>query len=140
MDIDERKNEIFCELKNLPIVLCHRDFWIENIFSHEGKIRLIDWDTSGWGYVGEDIASLVIDDTDASCIGEYYRRLIPAYFMGLSEHMDISQIDNLYIREMILIKFGYRILQEYMFSEAQDVKEEQVSILQKVYEMEDGKL
>lgn len=135
IDIDERREEIFNNIKRLPIVLCHRDFWIENIFVHGGKIRLIDWDTSGWGYVGEDIASLIIDGTDAERIDEYYRKLIPAYCKGLSKHMDISQVEDFHIRAMILIKFGYRILQEYMFSQSPDVKEEQVSLLQKIYEM-----
>lgn len=135
VDIDERQTEIFDNIRRLPIVLCHRDFWIENIFAQNGKIRLIDWDTAGWGYVGEDIASLIIDETDVSCIEGYYRRLIPAYREGLSEYMDLSQIEDLHIREMILLKFGYRILREYMFSLSPDVKEDRISLLQKIYEM-----
>lgn len=34
--IDDNKDEIFKKLKALPIVLCHRDFWIENIFFSGG--------------------------------------------------------------------------------------------------------
>jgi thiamine kinase-like enzyme len=137
IDIDERKEAIFNELKSLPIVLCHRDFWIENIFVSNGRIRLIDWDCTGWGYIGEDIASLIADDTEARYLDEYYRRLIPAYYRGLSECMDVLMTENHYIQEMIIIKFGYRILQKYMFSQSSDVKNEQITALQKIYEMRD---
>jgi len=138
VDLDQRQTEIFDHIKRLPIVLCHRDFWIENIFVENGRVRLIDWDTAGWGYVGEDIASMIIDETDVSCIETYYCTLIPAYRAGLSEYMDLSQIEDLCVREMILIKFGYRILREYMFSPSPDVKEDQISILQKIYDLQAG--
>lgn len=141
MLIDTQQNEetIFSDIEHLPVVLCHRDFWIENIFLSEGKIRLIDWDTTGWGFVGEDIASLIADDTDIEYLDEYYCRLIPAYYRGLSEYIDTGVIMNMYIREMIIIKFGYRMLQKYMFSQSTDVKNEQITALQKIYEMKDMK-
>lgn len=66
---------------------------------------------------------------------EYYRRFIPAYLKGISEYMDVSAIENLYIWEMIIIKFGYRILQKYMFSESPDIKNQQVKKLQKIYDI-----
>lgn len=137
IDIDDHKETIFNKLKSLPVVLCHRDFWIENIFLSDGGIRLIDWDTTGWGYLGEDIASLIFDDTDVEYLDDYYRRLIPAYRKGLSEYIDISPIENLYIWEMIIIKFGYRILQKYMFTRSPHVKSQQITALQKICEMRD---
>lgn len=135
MDIDDRKDEIFDQLKNLPVVLCHRDFWNENIFYADGKIRLIDWDTAGWGYLGEDIASLIVDGMGVERLEENYRRLIPAYLNGLSEYMDVPAIDKACILTMILIKFGYRMMQEYMFSDDSNEKSWGVNALQKLYEM-----
>lgn len=139
IDIQQRADTIFADLKRLPVVLCHRDFWIENIFLSDGKLRLIDWDCTGWGFLGEDIASLIVDETDAECLGEYCHRLIPAYHRGLYEYMDISTIEDFYIQEMIVIKFGYRILQKYMFSKSSDVKNQQITLLQGIYDMKDGK-
>ncbi len=134
IDMDDRHAQFFENIKSLPVVLCHRDFWNTNIFYAEGKIRLIDWDTSGWGYLGEDIASLIVDGTEIDRVDECYQRLFPAYLQGISEAMDISQINDFYLRDMILIKFGYRMLQDYIFSSSSDVREEQVEILQKIYE------
>ena len=134
-DTQRRAEAIFSNTGRLPIVLCHRDFWIENIFLSDESIILIDWDTAGWGYLGEDIASLIADETDAQRLPEYYRRLVPAYLSGISEYMDISEIDDFFIREMIIIKFGYRLLQQYMFSQSPDEKNQVVIALQNISEM-----
>ncbi len=88
--------------------------------------------------MGEDIASLIADDIDYEYLDEYYRRFIPAYIRGISEYIDISAIENFYIWEMIIIKFGYRFLQCYMFSQSSEVKEQQVNALQKLYELQKG--
>lgn len=136
-DIDNNKETIFNSFKRLPVVLCHRDFWVENIFLSDGKIRLIDWDCAGFGYLGEDIASLIYDETETEDLHEYFHRLIPAYIKGISEYLEIPQDFNKYIQEMILIVFGYRVVQNYMFTESPEVKEEQIKRLQKIYEMRD---
>ena len=135
MDIDDRKDELFNKFKNLPIVLCHRDFWNENIFYTDGEVRLIDWDTAGWGFLGEDIASLIVDDMDVDRFEENYDRLVPAYLNGFKEYMDIPDVDEMCIFDMILIKFGYRMMQEQMFSEVSNMDNWGMNALQKVYEI-----
>lgn len=92
IDIDESEDEIFNRIEKLPIVLCHRDFWVVNIFYSDGKTILMDWDTAGWGYLGEDMASLIADEADIEHMVENYRRCIPAYYKGFSEYVDISRI------------------------------------------------
>ena len=136
-DIDDNREALFNSLKRLPVVLCHRDFWVENIFLSEGKIRLIDWDCAGFGYLGEDIASLIYDETETKNLHEYFCRLIPAYVKGISEYLEIPRDFNKYIQEMILIIFGYRLVQSHMFTESPEAKEEQVKRLQIIYEMRD---
>ena len=136
IDLDNNAETILEKIKKLPIVFCHRDFWIENIFYSDGKIFLIDWDFCGWGYLGEDIASLIVDDIiDMEYLDEYYRRFIPAYYKGISEYMDISLINDNYIREMILIKFGCRLVSKYIFPESSDVKNQMIIALQKLFEL-----
>jgi len=138
IDIDDHRDEIFDKLRTLPVVLCHRDFWNENIFFSDGLIRLIDWDTTGWGFLGEDVASLIVDGMDVERFEENYNRLVPAYLKGLSEYMDVPAAKEMRILEMILIKFGYRMMQEYMFSESNDEKSWGVNALQKIYGMRNG--
>ncbi|MNI76067.1 Phosphotransferase enzyme family protein [compost metagenome] len=142
IDIDENADELFNRIEKLPIVLCHRDFWVANIFYSDGTIILIDWDTTGWGYLGEDLASLIADEADIEHMVEYYRRCIPAYYKSFSEHADISHITDNCVYEMILLMFGYRLVERYMnagsgtkLQENDDERMLNIHIMQKIYEM-----
>lgn len=135
IDIDNNADEIFSRIKKLPIVLCHRDFWVANIFYVDSKIVIIDWDTAGWGYMGEDIASLIADEADVCHMVEYYQKCIPAYYRGFSEYADMSHISDHCIYELILIMFGYRLVESYKFAESPDDKSMNLNVLQQIYEM-----
>lgn len=137
IDIDNNADEIFSRMEKLPIVLCHRDFWVANIFYSDSKIVLIDWDTAGWGYMGEDIASLIADEADVSHMVEYYQKCIPAYYRGLSEYADVSYISDHCIYELILVMFGYRLVEWYKFAESPEDKSMHLNTLQKIHEMRD---
>ncbi|MNC44383.1 hypothetical protein D3C75_932870 [compost metagenome] len=113
-----------------------------NIFYSDGKTILIDWDTAGWGYLGEDLASLIADEADIEHMVEYYRRCIPAYYKGFSDYADISHITDNCVYEMILLMFGYRLIEWHMnagsgnkLQETDDESKLHIHTLQKIYEM-----
>lgn len=135
IDIDEQADEIFARIEKLPLVLCHRDFWVTNLIYADGNFALIDWDTSGWGYLGEDLASLIADEPDIDHMVEHYQRCIPAYYNGFLEYADVSQIADHCVYEIILLVFGYRLVEGYLHTEADDEKAKHVHTLQKIYEM-----
>ncbi|MBD8500957.1 aminoglycoside phosphotransferase family protein [Paenibacillus arenosi] len=135
IDFDNNADEIFSRIDKLPIVLCHRDFWVANIFYSDNKIVLIDWDTAGWGYMGEDIASLITDEADVCHMIEYYHKCIPAYYKGFSEYADVSHISDHCIYERIVAMFGYRLVEWYKFAESPEDKSMHLNTLQKIYEM-----
>ncbi|WP_274654590.1 aminoglycoside phosphotransferase family protein [Paenibacillus humicola] len=135
IDIDEQADEIFTRIEKLPLVLCHRDFWVSNLIYADGNFALIDWDTSGWGYLGEDIASLIADEADIDHMVEHYRRCIPMYYKGFSEYADVSRISDHCVYEIILHLFGYRLVERYLHTEAEDEKTKHVLTLQKIHIM-----
>jgi len=135
IDLDNHADEIFSRIEKLPIVLCHRDFWVANIFYSDNRIVLIDWDTAGWGYMGEDIASLITDEADVCHMIEYYQKCIPAYYKGFSEYADVSHISDPCIYELIIAMFGYRLVEWYKFAESPEDKTTHLNTLQKIYEM-----
>ncbi|MNI20161.1 Phosphotransferase enzyme family protein [compost metagenome] len=135
IDIDNNADEIFSRIDKLPIVLCHRDFWVANLFCSDSKIVLIDWDTAGWGYMGEDIASLIADEADICHMLEYYQKCIPAYYRGFAEYADVSDISYHCIHELILVMFGYRLVEGYKFAESPEDKSMHLNTLQKIHEM-----
>jgi hypothetical protein len=135
IDMDAKSDEAWRRIEELPVVFCHRDFWVTNIFYTESEIILIDWDTSGWGHIGEDIVSLIADEADVENMVKYYHTCVPAYIKGFSEFADISHIPDLYIYERIIMHFGYRIVEWFKFADTPEKKEYNLNTLQKIYEM-----
>lgn len=135
IDIDEHADEIFARIEKLPLVLCHRDFWVTNLIYTDGKIALIDWDTTGWGYLGEDLASLIADESNIDHMVEYYQRCIPAYYKGFSEYADVSPIADHCVFEMILLVFGYRLVEGYLHADEDDEKTKVLQTFQKIHEI-----
>ena len=138
IDADESAEAVFREIKKLPLVFCHRDFWVTNILYRDGEIGLIDWDTAGWGYLGEDIASLIADEADIENMVVYYHACTAAYRRGFSESADISMISNLYVRERIILHYGYRLVEWFLNADTPELKKRHIDTLQKIFEMEGG--
>jgi Putative homoserine kinase type II (protein kinase fold) len=132
---DQNSDEIFACIEKLPIVFCHRDFWVTNIFYSDGKFTLIDWDTAGWGYFGEDIASLIADEADVENMVSNFRRCVAAYYEGFSEFATALRPEHNCVFELILIKFGYRIVEWHKFAESTEQKCAAIQTLQKIYEI-----
>ena len=133
---DAQASELFQRFKNLPVLFCHRDFWVENIIQTPGFIGLIDWDTTGWGYLGEDLASLLVDDIAADLIPELAAKAIPAYIEGLSSYIELPspQLVTECIWEMALVKFGYRLMASSMYKQNPTEREEVVKILECIHQ------
>lgn len=135
LENDEKAEELWSEIEKLPVIFSHRDYWVTNIFYVEGKIRLIDWDTTGWGSLGEDIASLIIDETAPDKVIDYYKTCVPAYIEGLSEYVDMSEYNDLYIFEQMLLFFGYRLVEDFKYTKSEETKQYCLDILEKLYEL-----
>ena len=135
IDSDEKSNQTHAGIEKLPVVFCHRDFWVTNIFYTDEGIRLIDWDSTGWGYLGEDMVSLIADEADVDHMTEYYHKCIPAYLSGFSEYVDISHIKNHYISERLILHFGYRLVEWFLDAKTPEEKEYHKQTLQKLFEI-----
>ena len=133
--IDENEADVWSRIEKLPVILCHRDFWVTNIFHTDDRIVLIDWDTAGFGYLGEDIASLIADEADVGNMVTYCQRCIAAYYRGFTEYVDLSHITDNCIYELILVMFGYRLVEWYKFAESPESRAQHLDTLQKVYEI-----
>jgi len=136
IDIDNRADTIFESIRKLPVVFCHRDFWVENIIYTNNGIALIDWDTTGWGYLGEDVLQLITDETNPDMWEEYSRKLTPAYLKGFEEHANTEAINVSAIHDMILLKMGYMCVY-YIMNEEESANEYYPGInsLQKLYDI-----
>lgn len=122
IDLDKDREAEFLRFSRLPIVISHRDLWQENIIYREGTIDLIDWDCVGWGYLGEDLASLIADDTPTSHLNAWFESLFSNYIKGFQSNGAASVLEPRDIVVMILIKYGYRLVDEYWFANSKSRK------------------
>lgn len=133
--LDEDSDAIWERIEQLPVVLCHRDYWITNVFYEENHITAIDWDTTGWGYFGEDLASLLADEAKPSLMVQCYRRCVLAYYRGFNAFSDAAKVSDQCVYELILALFGYRLVEWYKFSETSEEKNYHLNVLQKIYDI-----
>lgn len=133
MKIDDSKEEIYERFSKLPKVITHRDFWIENIFYQDGIIYVLDWDCVGIGYLGEDIASLIADDTPTEEIDTWLMPLFSSYKKGFQAFGNALPIELKDVVLMILIKYGYRLVNHYWFTDSAEKKEDIIKRLTLYY-------
>jgi hypothetical protein len=134
--LDSRKKEVFEQLDQMPIVFCHRDYWNTNIIYADHQIFAIDWDTAGYGYFGEDMASLIADGTEPSKMIDYFRLCIPAYQSGFSKYANVKVDAFQSIHDLILLMFGYRLIESFKFADNQVKKKLAIDSLQSIYDMQ----
>lgn len=99
------------------------------------RFFLIDWDCVGIGCLGEDVASLIADDTSTNHLSEYFNRLFNSYKKGFSIYNDSSLLEPVDIVNMILIKYGYRLVDNYWFTDSNSEKEDIVNRLSIFYSL-----
>lgn len=132
IDFDQEAKDRFDRIKTLPIVLCHRDYWIANLFVQKEKVTAIDWDTAGWGYLGEDIASLIADEPDIDTMIDNFDRIVDAYIEGFRKEVDLAGFDRMLIIDMIIAMYGYRLVEWIIFSENEQHKNLNIQTLKNI--------
>jgi Ser/Thr protein kinase RdoA (MazF antagonist) len=138
IEMDNKSDRVWAKIEKLPIVLRHGDFFPPNIFYDNGKVVLIDWDSAGLSYPGEDLVSLITDGENVDKMVEYYRKCVPAYLKGFNEITDASQLENAYIYERIIMHNSYRLIDNVNWRNQPKTHDEikfDLDVLQKIYEM-----
>ena len=140
IETDNNAEDIWNRIFELPVVFCHRDPFVWNVFVTDDAVTYIDWDSAGWGYMGEDIVNLLADSADIENIVEYYRKCVPAYQKGFAERSNISYISNIYTIERIIMHFGYRLVEGFKLARSSDERTRHLDTLQRFYEIKNHEL
>jgi len=101
----------------------------------DDHIYAIDWDTAGFGYLGEDMASLIADETEPANMADYFRICIPAYLGGFFEYAHILVDAEQSIHDMILLMYGYRLIESFKFAQNEKDKSIARDSLQSIYDL-----
>ncbi|MCL1859443.1 MAG: aminoglycoside phosphotransferase family protein [Oscillospiraceae bacterium] len=126
-------------IKNFPVTLCHRDMWHTNVFVSGDIITLIDWDCTGWGFLGEDVIQMLgelFDDKvfDIAYFEDYKKRLFSAYKRGASDYINMDFLTDKIVRDIYFL-WGSGIFWRYKYAEKTEEKKRYIDILQKFYEI-----
>ncbi|MCL2386273.1 MAG: phosphotransferase [Defluviitaleaceae bacterium] len=138
IEMDEKSDKTWAEIEKLPVVLRHGDLFPPNIFYAPNKIILIDWDSAGRCYLGEDIVNL-IGEGDPTRMAEHYQKCVPAYLKGFTQ-ISNTQIKNPYIHERIIMHFSYMLTNDQTYRNTPKTPEERtqdLEALQKIYEIKE---
>lgn len=145
--------EILDTFDVLPRTLCQGDVHHDNlIFNHslgETSIYLIDWDSAGYGYMGEDAVDLLMEafiysDREPSLLREYRHKIIDSYCRGVrmqgarrtvtGEDEKIRALNfhmsETLIREIFVLSWGFRIVNRYVYHEDAAEKRRCLEILE----------
>ncbi len=127
-------------LNRLPQTLCHRDYFAGNIFVQKDVVGeectvAIDWDCSGIGMIGEDIAdllgeTLVFYDFDLSGASELREVIFENYLKGLRETgwQGDKRLLRLGYTISLALHWPFRIVCRYQKTEDQHTQQRYVQI------------
>lgn len=113
-----KADELFESLTSLPPTLCHGDVHHDNLFIRKSEsgtdVYLIDWDSAGFGYMGEDAVDVLMEafvysDRDVSLLPCFKKNIIESYIRGAkSGGVDLT-LSEAQIRSIFVLAWGFRI-------------------------------
>lgn len=122
----------------LPRTLCHGDAYHDNIFlMPDGRVCLIDWDTAGIGYLGEDSVDMVMEcfayaDQPTDGFEAFWQEVTCAYRATAGGPQDTDLL------EIAMLAWGYRIadMAFYYLKEGKDAQKDRcVEVLKALVQM-----
>lgn len=134
----ENSNNFLASFKSLPLTLCQGDVHHDNlIFKPENDgfdIYLLDWDSSGYGYMGEDAIDLLLEaflytKRDVSLMNEYKHKILSSYYTGAKKSRMDYFLDDKLITDIFAYSWGFRVTSHYLYYKTDDLKKRCVDIL-----------
>ena len=142
-DYADRASALLDSLDDLPLTLCQGDFHHDNLFLKNApggtEIYLIDWDSAGYGRMGEDAVDVLMEafvysSRDVSLLPDFRRRIIDGYCRGARNRgLDFTMSEEL-VRDIFALAWGFRIASAYVhYYKEEPPKRRCVEILQAMF-------
>jgi tRNA A-37 threonylcarbamoyl transferase component Bud32 len=122
-DYAVRADALLDSFDNLPITLCQGDVHHDNLIFRETPdgpdIYLIDWDSAGYGRMGEDAVDVLMEafvysSRPVSLLPDFRRRILEGYCRGAREHGVDLAMSNDQARDTFALAWGFRIACDYL--------------------------
>jgi len=104
---------------SLPTTLCQGDVHNDNLIIRGSEVYLIDWDSAGYGRMGEDAVDMlaevfVYSDADISLLPEFRRRIAEGYCRGARGGGMELRLDDRLVRDIFALAWGFRVADRFL--------------------------
>ena len=128
----ERFEELARELAAGPFALTHRDYHSWNLFVHQGKVRVIDFQDALLAPIPYDLATLLNDRATPTLVDPLLERALVAYFcerraLALGEPLDVEAFLPRY--RLFVLQKSLKIVGRFHYLEAVKGKRGYVAML-----------
>ncbi|MFA5341360.1 MAG: aminoglycoside phosphotransferase family protein [Clostridia bacterium] len=138
-------NELLASFKTLPLTLCQGDVHHDNlIFRPDNSgfdIYLLDWDSAGYGYMGEDAIDMLLEaflytKRNVSLMNEYKRSILDSYFTGAGKSGFDYSIPDKTVTDLFAYSWGFRVASHYLYFKTDEQKRRCIDILNVMFNLE----
>jgi len=141
----ETASERLRSFDSLPVTLCQGDVHHDNLIlcdsTQEAEVYLIDWDSAGYGYMGEDAVDVLMEafvysDRDVSLFPIFRKKILNGYCEGAqNEGFPFALHDGIF-RDLAALSWGFRVADLYLYYQDEPSKKRCIQILQAILEEE----
>ena len=144
-DYATRADSLLDALDNLPLTLCQGDFYHDNFIFKSGlngtDIYVIDWDSAGYGRMGEDAVDVLMEafvysDRDVSLMPDFKKCIIDGYLRGVKRGGLEFMMDDTLVRDIFALAWGFRITDHYLghlYHKDEQAQKRCIAILQAMF-------
>lgn len=135
----ENADKILNALNALPVTLCQGDVHHDNLILKKEKgdttVYLIDWDSAGYGIMGEDAVDVLMEafvysDRDVSLLPDFKKRIINGYINGAISGGVNLYLDDSTVRNIFALAWGFRIADLFLYYKEEHPKKRCIGILE----------
>ena len=133
-----RAEALLRSLDALPVTLCQGDVHHDNLIFKETargpEVYLIDWDSAGYGRMGEDAVDLLMEafvysSRDVSLLPDFRRRILQGYCAGVQKGGVPFEMEDALVRNVFVLAWGFRIADLYLYYKDEKPKARCVDLL-----------
>lgn len=133
-----RADTVLQSFKALPRSVCHGDVHQDNLFFSEYSgqpiVHLIDWDSAGIGYMGEDAVDMLMEafvysQKDIALMPGFQRQIMAAYEQGAESQGVRLQLSDSLVRDLFALAWGFRLAEHFFYHKKAEDKQRFLQIL-----------
>ena len=137
-DYAVRAPDLLASFNALPETLCQGDVHHDNMILRQSEgetdVYLIDWDSAGYGRMGEDAIDMLMEafvysHRDPSLLPRFQEKIIEGYCKGAKKGGVALTLGDALIRDIITLAWGFRMADRFLHCKEQPLRKRIVDIL-----------